>query len=51
VAPGDVVRAHERDNIGTVNRLDHFADSAVVHLVSPDGYHAPTSNCRSTSSR
>lgn len=34
---GDVVRAADRDNIGTVTSVDETAGTAMVHFVSPDG--------------
>ena len=40
IVAGDVVRAHDRDNIGTVRHVDHDRDVALVHFVSPTGAQA-----------
>jgi hypothetical protein len=40
IAVGDVVRAHDRDNIGTVRHVDLDGEVAVVHFVSPAGAQA-----------
>ena len=40
IVAGDVVRADDRDNIGTVRHVDHDRDVALVHFVSPTGAQA-----------
>ena len=40
IVAGDLVRADDRHNIGTVRHVDHDRDVALVHFVSPNGAQA-----------
>ena len=40
IVSGDLVRADDRHNLGTVRHIDHDRDVAVVHFVSPNGAQA-----------